>query len=402
MKFTSTAGAGMALVLTVQFAQAAAPDRQDRALETRQTIHAVCASDAPALVVDTFALPEKTLSGYARGEPSTDLDGDGIPEISHGDLVAAVLETTGKTYIPYNIPERVTAGHSINIFLDIADKIAGGHIPKPSYINYSSGVFYDLRRLNRLVPDLTLTPENIGSYRKEILAGLLENDPDRHNYRLLHEAMSKLEAMGVTTVTATGNNFSPAMANIMSFMPGTVTGSALERDGITPAPYANTNSSADYHRKGEVFAREVSGGIDIDGDDIPEFRAVSGDRKIIAEYEGKKPEDILRTIPAYLQAHKKFPDLLRAAMQRRPPEEGIYRSQDIYELFYAYPLTAQHQRDMQNYGEYIHYPTLTPFRKKADGTLDYDPAGNGDPAIVSDFRGTSYIPPRLCDLQEGP
>jgi hypothetical protein len=391
-------GVGMAFAMTSHFADAAVIQPEDRALSVQAALHTLCMPERKALVVDVFAVPDKTASDYERESPVMDIDGDGIPDVSHGDLVAAAMAATGKDYVAYNIPERLPLVQTVEVFEDVIAKIESGAIAKPSHINYSSGFFLTFEYLNTINPALQVTPENAGLKRDAILQTLTRQGAYRTVMAPLERLFRTLDAMGIKIVTGSGNDFSADMFNVLSVLPGTFTGGALDRDGVRSAPYSNTNTLNDFERYGEIFTRSVPGGIDIDGDGAPDFTppALSGGDRIALLYEGKRPEEIVKKIPPILEAHKKFPDLLEYYLQKSPPEDGIYRAEDIYELLYKYPLTENYKRDIANYGDYVHYPSLLPFRTGADGTLRYDPAGNGDRTIVTDYKGTSYAPPRVC------
>ncbi|MCD8526575.1 MAG: hypothetical protein LRY76_02035 [Alphaproteobacteria bacterium] len=382
--------------MALGFQMAAAEPADPRAAYVENTIRAICTNPAKPLVVDTFASSTgdmfttvRHVVGGTAPEPAAMGFG------SHGDLVGTLLK---RPYNAYNVPQDVPLYTLVRIFRDIASDILSGKIEKPSFINLSSGIFIHMDVMNRIAPDLELTPQNLQSKRKNALFSIIGSQGYINHYKDLYDVFKQLDDMGIITVTASGNNFSPYIINFISLLPGVITAGALSPDHTTPAPLSNT-SGVDFYRPGDVFGKKAGSGMDVTNDGIRDFIRFSGISQLMRQYNGVNPEEIIKTLPPDLEQNKRFPALLEIKLRHSPPEPGIYRTTDIYEIMYGAPLNDNHHKDIALYGEYIHYPSLTPFRTDAEGKLIYDPANNGgNPSIIADYRGTSYAAPRVCEL----
>jgi hypothetical protein len=377
-----------ALGLSLGFQAAVAGPPPERDAYVREAISTLCRAPGKPLVVDSFSETYRIVGGAALEPPSLGFG-------SHGDLVGPLLK---RDYIAYNIPQNVPLYMLARIFTNIADDIESGAIQKPSFINLSSGIFLSLEMLNLLKPDLMLTPDNVAGKREELLEAFINSQGTYPNYHeIIYIAFKRLARMGITTVTVAGNDFSPDKINYYSLLPGTITAGALAYDG-TIAPLSNDTSLTDFYRPGDVIGRKMGSGMDINNDDIRDFPRFSGVSAIIQAYNGKAPEEVLKTLSDDIQMHKKkSPELLPLKLAQSPPPEGLYRARDIYEIIYPYPLSANYLKDIELYGEYIHYPSRTPFRLDSSGKLLFDPLNKGEnPLIIAHYKGSSFAAPRVC------
>lgn len=387
--FKATGGTLSALTLAFQAATAGpSPQAPDRATEVRQAVQNLCAAPGKPLIIDSFSNPYRIVGG-APLEPAYAEFG------THGDLVGAVI---GRDYYAYNVPRKLPLYIMAKAFEDINQRIKDGSLQKPSYISLSSGFFEDIGSINFRLPHLQLTPANIAEKRELVLQTMIASKAYPAEYQSLLASFSSFQQMGITVVTAAGNDFSPYKFNIVSLMPGTVTVGAWSVAANGPAPLSNDNSLTDIYRNGDVIGRKIGSGLDVNGDGIRDIARYTGARDVIRRYNGQQSASVLKELPADVRNNRGFPPLLTEVLERAPLEEGLYKTQDLYEIFYAYPLNENHLRDIALYGEYMHYPSLAQFRADAAGNLIYDPQGNGGrAAVIADFRGTSFAVPRVCE-----
>jgi hypothetical protein len=383
-------GAGTAVVLGLNFSQAAAFFTQDRQTFVRNTIQTMCADPAEPMIVDTFSGPD-----------------------SHGNLVGTIYYATSKGRVPssYNL-----AGSSVaaiaNALHDIADGIEKGAdkggIPKPSYIilslnpGASSGnhPYFSVNDLNQLDPSLGLTPENLREKREAALDVFLKHYTYAEDFRVLRAAFQKLERLGVATVTAAGNDFSAEKKfNILGLMSENVlVGGALKRDGKTPAPFSNKTSLDDFARVGSKDGKIVnsgngSSGYDINGDGWPDFQISPEQQIVVDTYNGRTLAEVPVTdIPAFFLPDRGFANLITPKLKSGWLKPGLYRAKDFHELV-EYPLSEARLQHIKEEGEYIEYPSRTHFTVGADGKLHAPDFTTG---------GTSIVPPQVCTPDHSP
>lgn len=374
--------AGMAFFSQFSFAADSA-----RKQWVTDTINVMCASRAPVLVVDKFFLNRSgDLSPFTKPadrERNMDLDGDGDPDGSHGDRTAAIVASTGKKYLTYNVPRYFSAELAPDFFANLVGKIERGEIERPSFINLSVDLLFTGRDLDGMGIGAEVNPDTIREKSQVVLDAIFEQGFGDDTFRRLHDAFARLARLKIPVVTASGNNYAHDVYNFFSLLPGVITVAALEFDGRLVAPYSNDNSLVDVYRIGHAVGRAVAGGIDFNGDEIFEVPSsiLTGKAKVADLFRGQSLETVLASYPPKRKGGLPGYELDRLA-------DGLYRIEDIQQkLRYSDIEVAE----VKARGGFLHYPSLLVFK----GTT-YDPVGNGDPRAVIDFWGTSYAAPNIC------
>lgn len=362
---------------------------ESRAEFVRRSVDEMCTSPKPVLVIDVFTRRATPGSPYPQSRRTHDFDGDGMPDGAHGDYVSAIYEASGKTVVPFNMPARLrSADDIVGMYRSLADRLESGAIEKPAAINISAGSILFFRELMEHTPAAraAITATEKGERGRQALAFILQDTSEyTQYYRDIYEVFGRLAAIGVPIIVAAGNDncaYADAV-NFLSLMPGVITVGALDHKGRV-ASYSCESSLVDLHSTGEFFAREVEGGIDINGDNIPEFPAaqLSAGETIASRYAGKNLDEVLVKIPPAYDT----PYTIGRMLQTDALPEGIYPSAKIIE-----------REHLDTVGPYTHYPSHIDFTITPDRRLKFDPAGDGDPAKVMRFPpGTSFAAPNIC------
>lgn len=338
---------------------------------TEQIIHTACTSKAPLLIVDTFSR-HKPDYGFRMADAAVrfiDLDGDGHGDVAHGDMVRAVARTTGKETITYGL--RPAMGHPDSIapeeftaaLEDIVTKIKNHDMPKPAAVILSMAYYKNIKDINVLGRnDEEITPDNVGANAAAIQADVKQTHTPNHPYVRNINSMQALIKMGVPVFASAGNYGSPEYINMYATY-GAITIGAKTYDGKSIAGYSDVNSLTTVYRQGDYIARMVDGGIDINGDETPEFPS----------------KDLSSGIPLSVIYEEASAD---SALQ-----QGLFSIAG-----------GRHDKfgDLNHYGQVILTANQKPFRIDKNGGVYYDPAGNGDRAQVKLLRGTSYAAPAIC------
>ncbi len=417
MKTLTKAGIPLTLLCAAAFNNAAnvdtVPGGHDRAKLAERTqaiggtIARMCADRAPAMVIDHFRIKKNVLGPHYEHAAKNDIDGDGVPEGAHGDIVGAVMDMSGKPYIAYDAgAENRTVMDDPPMFNGLVDRIRSGAVPKPAFINYSFQYAYSFKAFNKLGYLHDFTPDNIGSRRGEALETALKDPMFGQYAAAFFQAFKKLEAMNIPVVIAAGNNTGEdGEFNFLSLLPGTVTVGALQPDRKTVSPYSNETTLIDAYRPGHVFFRAVAGGIDIDHDGKPHFasRDLSREPAAATILEGRKLDDVLKTIPESFKAAADVDEGKKLMRQA----SGMYLAKETDEYFtflkshMPASSTPAQKKIRKLEGEYVYYPFGVSFHVDDDGILHYRPAGIDDKTLVKDDFGTSYAAPRICQTQYG-
>lgn len=336
-------------------------------------LRTACASPAPFLVVDSFALNAADY-GVPAGSKTIDLDNDGIMDIAHGDMVAKIAELSGRQVIRYGIPYPHRTEDIRDAYTDILAHIEDESIEKPAAVIMS--LSFTLNRFgitNYVLEAANINPENIRERSAAIVDGL---KPASQPYQI-HTLFNSLNDRGVPVITAAGNGFSNDSYNFYGVL-GAVSIGALTHDGAAIAPYSNRSSLTTEYRVGDFIIRKVQGGADIDGDGDADFDSsvLSGGASLIDPYNNAAARPM-------------------AVSAQIAPQEGLY---NLHSMLTAGRIIDPDSppENLDTYGAYIHYPSMTFLREDDAGRLHFDPAGDGDPSQTGLVIGTSFAAPNIC------
>lgn len=362
-----------------------------------EAIRAACASKLPVLVYDNF-------SSEMGLKPVIDVNGDLIPELSHGEYVAKVAELFGKPVVPLNMVGDVELPSIESALSEVIQSIESG-ASKYSRINFSqelplkiSAFKADLFSETEAVPEITR--ENIADYRDVILKKLWTERPD---FRLeeLNALFLRFQKAGVPIVVAAGN-FGPSYVNLFSLFPGVVSVGSLDLDG-TKRLLSADNALVTVWRTGSFVSQQLNDGVDINGDGVVDFSKdrLSQGKKVVEMYAGQPVNTTVSLIPQdFIEWTQQISSskyvVANAALN--VISEGLYLVSDLVSLATVTSGTANH---FTKSGKYAYKsPNGPPTFFMGDdgaGTLVFDPLKNGASNQVAMVSGTSFAAPSLCN-----
>lgn len=359
-------------------------------------IRAVCESAAPVLVYDNFS--------SQRGlRPVIDVNGDLVPELSHGEYVAKIAAIGGRDVIELNMVGDVELP-SVEVTLAqvVAELEAGS--AQYSRINFSqevplkiSAFKADLFFNESFIPEIT--PSNLATYRDTILKKLWTDRPD---FRLqeIHQLFVRLQKLGVPVVVAAGN-FGPSYVNLFSLFPGVISVGSLDLDG-TKRLLSADNSLVTVWRKGSFVSQQLLGGVDIDGDGVVDFAndRLSREKKVVEMFAGL---DVSTAVSPVAQdffdwSHKvKHSEMVVANAALNVIAQGLYQVSDLVSLGTVTAGTAKH---FSKSGKYAYKSPNGPptffMDDNGAGQIVFDPLKNGSTNQLIMVSGTSFAAPALC------
>ncbi len=351
-------------------------------LLSSQEIADICHSDDDIYLVDIFKHRKPTL-GYQQDKDhknDIDLDGDGLPDVMHGDFVAKVFELNQRPLKTYGIKNFGKSGIQ-GALGDLRHYIRIKQIKKPAAIILALSQSYSLEKIaiellgNQNAP---ITMSNIDNYAEQIIAGIKETLGDHHSLYSFYRDVKDLEKLGVPVVIAAGNDYSTTI-NLASLMGATSIG-ALDLNGEVAA-YSNENLYVNIYRPGDYISRELPGGIDINNDGIVDFESslLTGQTKLKDWVSNNQPQ-ILSISEA----------------QTKLKESFLIESNDFHQFTGVSDQAILSQYD-QTYGDVVHYPSNMSFFKQPDGTLVFNPAKDNSSDQVAINSGTSFAIGSLCN-----
>lgn len=357
-------------------------------LTAADAVSRLCAASEPVLVVDNF-VSEKTA-------PVIDVDGDGIPDAEHGDVIEALYRAAGFRVERFDLRGRRDLPSVAEAFEEIASRAAAGRW-RLAAVNLShvvevrwEGLSADLGRIP------AVTPANIGARRGELFAAVaaLMARNDSNGFGDLGHATRRLESLGVPVFVAAGNQTAEKV-NLLGLLPGVVSVGALNRRG-EKAAFSADSSLVGAWAKGEYAFRRVPSGVDIDGDDVPEFprSLLSGKATVVSRFAGRPLSEVAGVFPAdpwLSNIDRTNPNGVQYLQDRM--SDGVYPLEALVEFFRVRPLKA---RSFAGRGKFFDKTMQYPFEVDGSGRLVFDPAGTGAPGQVGLLPGTSFAPPWLC------
>ncbi len=366
--------------------QAAARGREP--LTAAQAVNRLCSKRDPVVIVDTF------VSGSIPG--AIDADGDGRPDIEHGDVINALYTAAGFRVQRADLKGERNIPHVAEVFEQIASEVASGR-RRAAAVNLSHTVEVTWAGLNAdLALQRPVTPENVRSRRAELaeaVAKMMDRN-DSPGFRSLSDALGRLTALGVPVFVAAGNH-TPDKVNLLGLLPGVVSVGALNRGG-GKAAFSADSALVEVWAAGEHVFRRVAGGVDVDGDGRPDLPAstLSGGPMIASRFAGRplsEKKGVLPTDPWLVNIDRLSPtgiEYLQGLMS-----DGLYPVEDLVAFFKVSPAKG---RSFASRGRYFDKTMQYPFEIDASGRAVFDPARDGSSGQAVLVPGTSFATPQLC------
>lgn len=369
------------------------------ALAQSDLILKTCSSPAPVLVFDDYNDEQLQVAS------TIDLNGDLVPDITHGEFVEKIVSLNGHPTVRLNLGGNVVFGHILESLTKVVEELENG-VAQYSRINFSQEVPLKISALKEelfadddSIPQITA--QNLSQYKEQILRKLWTDRPD---FRLeeLNALFVRLEKLGVPFVVAAGNS-GASYVNAFSLFPGVITVGALNIDGKRRLLSAD-NSLVSVWRIGTYVPRASHDGLDIGADETPEFQAagLSTEKKIVDLYRGKRAADVVTRVSAETRnyAAKLSRSTLvvpNAILNIISP--GLYRVSDLATLGTVTPDTARHFLSSGSlvYKSHEARPPVFFFDEDESGTVVFNPLRNDAPGQLIAISGTSFAAPALCE-----
>lgn len=210
-----------------------------------------------------------------------DIDADGTPDISHGDLVERYIKTQNPDAIitRVEIPTDANNQFDIDIYTkkmnELADRIAAGE--KIDAVNVSLASEIDL------AGHPSVSPANIKDYKHKVRYDLINkvdasSSEANQTFKGCVEATERVSSQGVPVYIAAGNN-SETSYNLFGIAEGTTQVGTIDVAGDT---ILARNSDVARYEQGEYFTGpiydydasgdQVVEGYDINDDNIPDIK----------------------------------------------------------------------------------------------------------------------------------
>ncbi len=350
--------------------------------EYQNRINQVCRTPGDILIIDVFSQITPDWGRVTENEELglLDMDGDGDGDIHHGDLIKKIFQNNNVITLTYGIP--YFTGHYIHGALaDIRYLIESQQMVKPKAIVMAISFSVTLEwllQLNLNTQD-SLNFANVNSQLPVIKSSILDKlDRSSKLFWVLKEIKYLIEDLGVEFIIPAGNDYSLKI-NVATLVGGLSVG-ALSADGLSYAPYSNQSSLTEVYRVGDIIAKNVEEGIDINSDGVVDFNwdILSGGESIAQQYNGSQ---------ATLST--------REDVIQNPDQETIISNRMFSEL-----LGVENEKTLNTlaelYGEALHYPSQTPFHIDNQNKLYFDPENSGDRNQVAFIPGSSFALGNIC------
>lgn len=380
--------AALSLLLPVA-APVARPSLQQAAPTAADAAAKLCAAPAAVAIVDHFTGVDT--------DPDLDVDGDGKPDLAHGDALAGLYRAAGRATKAYALGG-VSLQATADAFSRVADDVEAG---KPvAAVNFSQEISVPWAAINRElgVAPPAITAETVGARRAEVLAGVraLMRRREDESFEALVTATTRLSRLGVPIFGIAGNN-GPGKVNLMNLLPGVVVVGGLRPDG-TKMAVSEDNSLVDLWALGEHAFGRAPGGVSIDGDGRADFpaSALSGGPAFVDGFVGQPVADAVTHVPADPELDpilRDTPGGVEYLRQHMP--DALFPREELIAFF---KLPALRAEAMRQRGLYFDKTLRYAFGADAAGRIAFDPAGTGAPGQVLLMSGTSFAPPSLCGL----
>ncbi|MDX9732017.1 MAG: S8/S53 family peptidase [Bdellovibrionales bacterium] len=367
-----------------------------------ERLKAACQSTDAVLVMDNFPAQNRELPRNPNGHV-VDMDGDGAPDLFHGELVETLVRLSGHSTERLNLDGNTSLPDLVNLLTPLVHAIETGE-KSYSRINLSQenplriGAFKnEIFANDPSVPEVDAA--NIGQYAYKILERLWTARPDL-KIRELYQIFERFEQAGVPIVVAAGN-FGPSYINLFSMMPGVITVGSQDHQR-RPLLTSADNEFVEEWRLGVVVPVKVQDGVDLNGDNTADVtnQFLTGRTPIVAAYHGLRAEQHATSIS------KSFIDMLgriansstlspNAAVNGIDP--GLYKVEDLIQL----PSITQSTATLfKSLGQYVlkiaSGPPTIFFDVDEQGTLRFDPKGDKSERQLTRIAGTSFAAPIIC------
>lgn len=372
-----------------------------------------CRTDFPVLIIDTFPDADTPVGGEI-GDPDQqyennrkkiiDINGDGINELYHGELVEALIKAEGFQVERSNLDEQRSLPELVDHLEPILRSIQSG-AKKYARINLSqenplriSAFKRELFPNDSSVPEITR--ENVSLYAPKILNYFFTEYPDLR-IEELYNIFLGFQKMNVPVIVAAGN-FGPDHVNLFSMFPGVISvGSKdyFDRKLLT----SSDNAFVTEFRNGVVVPKQLESGVDLNDDFVIDFGSVqmSANPSIAGQYKGRQVSEVQSTIdPEFIEWAKRAEAsgtvVPNAAANILDP--GFYSVEDVVALPTVTPGTQVLFRSLGTYalkhmnGRPPHYF----FDADSNGRLVYNPRGDFSTNQLNRIGGTSFAAPRIC------
>lgn len=350
-------------------------------------VERLCGSPLPVVVIDHF------VSG-GKVRPYMDVDGDGVPEAAHGEVVAALYEARGRRVLRLDLGGDNSLEKVAELLVVVFRWARAGR--RVAAVNVSQNVDVTLEAVNRDLGLSGVDAASIGPRRSEVLAAMVQlmREQGAGGLDALVSAARALAASGVPIFFSAGNQ-GAGKVNLLGLLPGVVSVGALARGG-EKAGFSADNSLVELWASGEHVARRVAGGVDLNRDGRGDFGnlALSGGAPFVARYAGRPVAEAVRPLPSddpFLDSISRESEggleYLRGALG-----EHLYKAEDLAVFF---RLDPARRRSLLSRGAYFDATLRYPF-DAADGRLVFDPEKSGAANQVLLITGTSFAPAALC------
>lgn len=206
-----------------------------------------------------------------------DLDGDNVPDISHGHLVETYLKASNpnvkvdRFQVDYNDPKKQNFNNKdvLNAFEKVYQKIENGE--KYDAVNLSMGSNYDISNLQKTV-NKGINNKNINQFKPQIKDYVSKNLPEVNKNI---SSLEKITSKGVPVYVSAGND-KASHYNLLGLANGTKAVGSSDHKGNVSGFSANNNDISNFE-KGEYFLRTTKdsngniNGMDVNNDGKPDI-----------------------------------------------------------------------------------------------------------------------------------
>ncbi|MDR4307156.1 hypothetical protein IHQ68_11050 [Chelatococcus sambhunathii] len=362
-------------------------------VEAERAARDACASSAPFVILDTFALFKPANIDDAPQDP-----GEGGRPLLHGDVVAAIADASHPGVIAYQTDPIFNARSLAGDFGRLARDIETGRIPKPAAVVSSIVLPVDLQQVNaRLSASRSFDQATVLARRTELLSALTDGGDPRSPYAEIDGQLARLRRSGVPVFVAAGNTGPDQTVNALALSEGVYAVGALDRSGAAAA-YTSAPGLVSVWSPGFVVLTEAPGGISVSGGRAVELRGADlpEQRAVIARYSGKRAADVTLQTPAELRYLSSLgPSRQRNRYLAMTLEPGVYRTEDLMAAYGYAESSGTFARAVAD-GPFMHFPSDTIFRATVDGTLLFDPIGDRSEGQLQVADATSFAAPNIC------
>ncbi|MEK7382787.1 MAG: hypothetical protein AAB262_05810 [Elusimicrobiota bacterium] len=361
-------------------------------IEPSKAVARLCHSSLPVLIVDNF------VSGNVA--PAIDVDGDGRPDVEHGDVIAALYKAQGIPFLTHDLKGRSDFPSVAEAFREIADDVEAGRL-RISAVNLSYTLDVTWPGINGdLGLKAPVTPESIGRRRIELALKVtsLGQRNDLLGFDGLYRELSRLAAAEIPIFVSAGNH-SPAKVNLLSLLPGTVSVGALDRSGAKAAFSADNSLVTSWALGVHVF-RRVADGVDSNGDGRAEIASgrLSGGATIASQFVGRPLLEVRGTLPSdpwLANIDRKSAGGIEYLQSQMP--NGLYPVEELASFF---KLSEAKKMSFVSLGSWFDKTMKYPFEVDDSGRVVFDPERSGASGQATHLMGTSFATPSIC--REGP